>query len=74
VIGPGHGPLTTLAHERRYNPFFAPDRLEAASPPPREPAAKSAASAKGKAPAPKAKAPGAKPERPRGRPAPKRRS
>jgi glyoxylase-like metal-dependent hydrolase (beta-lactamase superfamily II) len=27
VIGPGHGPLTTLAHERRYNPFFAPDRL-----------------------------------------------
>ncbi len=27
VIGPGHGPLTTLAHERKYNPFFAPDRL-----------------------------------------------
>jgi glyoxylase-like metal-dependent hydrolase (beta-lactamase superfamily II) len=25
VIGPGHGPLTTLAHERIYNPFFAPD-------------------------------------------------
>lgn len=31
VIGPGHGPLTTLAHERKYNPFFAPDRL---APPP----------------------------------------
>ncbi len=28
VIGPGHGPLTTLAHERKYNPFFAPDRFE----------------------------------------------
>ena len=27
VIGPGHGPLTTLAHERKYNPFFAPDRI-----------------------------------------------
>ena len=27
VIGPGHGPLTTLAHERKYNPFFAPDRF-----------------------------------------------
>ena len=27
VIGPGHGPITTLAHERKYNPFFAPDRL-----------------------------------------------
>lgn len=27
VIGPGHGPLTTLAHERKYNPFFAPERL-----------------------------------------------
>ena len=26
VIGPGHGPLTTLAHERKYNPFFAPER------------------------------------------------
>jgi hydroxyacylglutathione hydrolase len=36
VIGPGHGPLTTLAHERKYNPFYAPDRLppapETASP------------------------------------------
>lgn len=31
VIGPGHGPLTTLAHERKYNPFFAPDRFEPAS-------------------------------------------
>lgn len=31
VIGPGHGPLTTLAHERKYNPFFAPERL---APPP----------------------------------------
>jgi Zn-dependent hydrolases, including glyoxylases len=31
VIGPGHGPLTTLAHERKYNPFFAPARL---TPPP----------------------------------------
>lgn len=30
VIGPGHGPLTTLAHERKYNPFFAPDRFERA--------------------------------------------
>lgn len=29
VIGPGHGPLTTLAHERKYNPFFAPDRFPA---------------------------------------------
>lgn len=28
VIGPGHGPLTTLAHERKYNPFFAPDRFQ----------------------------------------------
>jgi glyoxylase-like metal-dependent hydrolase (beta-lactamase superfamily II) len=27
VIGPGHGPFTTLAHERQFNPFFAPDRL-----------------------------------------------
>lgn len=27
VIGPGHGPLTTLAHERKYNPFFAPDKF-----------------------------------------------
>ncbi len=27
VIGPGHGPLTTLAHEREHNPFFAPDRV-----------------------------------------------
>ena len=27
VIGPGHGPLTTLAHERKYNPFFAPERI-----------------------------------------------
>jgi hydroxyacylglutathione hydrolase len=32
VIGPGHGPLTTLAHERKYNPFFAPDRLAPAAP------------------------------------------
>ncbi|HEX2100389.1 MAG TPA: MBL fold metallo-hydrolase, partial [Candidatus Synoicihabitans sp.] len=23
VIAPGHGPLTTLAQEKRYNPFFA---------------------------------------------------
>lgn len=28
VIGPGHGPLTTLAHERVHNPFFAPDRVQ----------------------------------------------
>lgn len=28
VIGPGHGPLTTLAHERLHNPFFAPDRVQ----------------------------------------------
>lgn len=34
VIGPGHGPLTTLAHERKYNPFFAPDRLAPPAPPP----------------------------------------
>jgi hydroxyacylglutathione hydrolase len=60
VIGPGHGPLTTLAHERRYNPFFAPDKLEADAP------------ARPAAPAPE-KRPGAKPARPRGRPAPKRR-
>ena len=33
VIGPGHGPLTTLAHERKYNPFFAPDRLAPPAPP-----------------------------------------
>ena len=32
VIGPGHGPLTTLAHERKYNPFFAPDRFERPAP------------------------------------------
>jgi glyoxylase-like metal-dependent hydrolase (beta-lactamase superfamily II) len=32
VIGPGHGPLTTLAHERKYNPFFAPDRLAPPAP------------------------------------------
>jgi glyoxylase-like metal-dependent hydrolase (beta-lactamase superfamily II) len=36
VIGPGHGPLTTLAHERKYNPFFAPDRI-APPPPPSAP-------------------------------------
>ncbi len=28
VIGPGHGPLTTLAHERVHNPFFAPDKVQ----------------------------------------------
>lgn len=39
VIGPGHGPLTTLAHERKYNPFYAPDRLAPASPAPGEGAA-----------------------------------
>ena len=32
VIGPGHGPLTTLAHERKYNPFFAPDRITPSAP------------------------------------------
>ncbi len=36
VIGPGHGPLTTLAHERKYNPFFAPDRLAPPAPPAEE--------------------------------------
>lgn len=38
VIGPGHGPLTTLAHERKYNPFFAPDRFAPPPAPPPKPA------------------------------------
>jgi glyoxylase-like metal-dependent hydrolase (beta-lactamase superfamily II) len=41
VIGPGHGPLTTLAHERKYNPFFAPDRFHRPAPPPGSTAASS---------------------------------
>jgi glyoxylase-like metal-dependent hydrolase (beta-lactamase superfamily II) len=36
VIGPGHGPLTTLAHERVHNPFFAPDRQPPVGSPPSE--------------------------------------
>ncbi|HID85948.1 MAG TPA: MBL fold metallo-hydrolase [Anaerolineae bacterium] len=28
VIYPGHGPATTIRHERRYNPFFREERLE----------------------------------------------
>jgi glyoxylase-like metal-dependent hydrolase (beta-lactamase superfamily II) len=24
IVCPGHGPLTTVAHEKRHNPFFAP--------------------------------------------------
>ncbi|MCU0792760.1 MAG: MBL fold metallo-hydrolase [Opitutaceae bacterium] len=32
VFGPGHGPLTTLAHERVYNPVFAPERFQSARP------------------------------------------
>ncbi len=48
VIGPGHGPLTTLAHERKYNPFFAPDRLA----PPPEPAAAASEGAERPATAP----------------------
>ena len=55
VIGPGHGPLTTLAHERKYNPFFAPDRL--APPPPAPETSDADDASKAAAPKPSASRP-----------------
>lgn len=57
VIGPGHGPLTTLAHERIHNPFFAPDRISRPETP-TAPSGPTATTGKDSASAPK-------PDRPR---------
>ncbi len=59
VIGPGHGPLTTLAHERKYNPFFAPDRIF------REEAPAPAGDAGGETPPPGPARPVALPKKPK---------
>lgn len=67
VIGPGHGPLTTLAHERKYNPFFAPDRFaleQTAAAAPASGESTAAATEGGTPAAPKAR-PSAKPVAPR---------